>query len=196
MTVLTGRENHLQEKSHNKPTWTLQRITIVWFLWWVDGVFWGSCWKEKTSSRWWINRWDRQGGAQKESPWTTQCLEDDPFPTPRIFSTDWCKTKGGVAEKNNVTIIETRTPKFHICSCIHLEIPKQDQYLKQFGPWHIHSTSISSGCSAGRWSATICNGLAGHTFREGAEIYDWKMDVYHVTHDAMRKKPPILGCLG
>lgn len=58
-----------------------------------QSFFWG-CWKGKTSSQWWINRWDRQGGAQKESSWTTQCLEDDPFPTPRMFSNlSWCKIK-------------------------------------------------------------------------------------------------------
>lgn len=143
----------------------LSKKKPVLFLWWVDGVF---IWKEQTSSQWWINGWDRQGGAQKESSWTTQCLEDDPFPTPRIFSNlSWCKTKK-VWQKRKKSL-KQKTPKFHICSSIHLEIPKQAQCfwstlpLACWPPW-------DSGCSAGRWSATICNRLAGHTFREGAEI--------------------------
>lgn len=109
LATLRLRYDSSKDKSHNKPTWILQKHVVSLMSW--RSFFWG-CWKGKTSSQWWINRWDRQGGAQKQSSWTTQCLEDDPFPTPRIFSNlYWCKTKE-VWQKR--TIIEPKTPNVHI----------------------------------------------------------------------------------
>ena len=142
------------------------------------------------------------GGAQKWSTWM-MVVGRWFLPFPWIFQTIsfWVPKSCGRKEES---LKQNLLLKFHIISSYPNWNSKTTQFLNQFAhgiyrssPFFLLASAIS-GCSAGRWSATICNSLAGHTFREGADLFfesaETERWMYMIPMTQWKKNIKFVGC--